>query len=208
VFQYDYWASQAGEPNKKSYSEEKKSTERLKWSTPEDLLCLSKITSLFLERWENIDFKSETPNYLSLITLLLLLCHNWKKGGLSAYLDRDHYSFFWSNKDFHAHRQDPDYQRLEAGWDEKRSFLRQAPDHILQLAAGTDPLVVLLATQLKQGLQEIIQPVKPSLEGFSLLPENRIFTTFFDVTIDPQTGGIQRLLQHSPSHVLGRSFGA
>jgi len=60
---------------------------------------------------------------------MLIPEHNW---GLSngQFLDNDHYMTYWSNKDFHEHRQDDQYQLLESGWREKRAFLYSLPETI------------------------------------------------------------------------------
>ena len=60
-------------------------------------------------------------------------------GGLSdsAYLDKAHYSVYWSNINFHKHKEDTDYNDLVEGWAEKRGFLNEAGSFLREVGQGT-----------------------------------------------------------------------
>lgn len=78
---------------------------------------------------------------------------------VGQYLNSDEYSKIWTNSDFYNHRNSSDFQLLDAGWREARSFLfnstHSLPDH--------------LKKQVHERIIQNITPKKPDLKKYKLL---------------------------------------
>uniref|UniRef100_A0A6B2KYT1 Glycoside hydrolase family 38 N-terminal domain-containing protein n=1 Tax=Arcella intermedia TaxID=1963864 RepID=A0A6B2KYT1_9EUKA len=159
--------------------------------------------SMFREiRRTMIQYEKEKGPVGSLDTILRRLMnipeHNW---GLSlTYLSDAQYREYWSNIQFQQHRHEDNYQLLEAGWREKRSFLQTIPSYLLNSEHTQHQELGLL---LHNKLQQMI-PIKADLSSYHKIhwsPQEIYNTKYFSFQID-STGAINYLLQTQPSKYL------
>ena len=114
------------------------------------------------------------------IPLLMVAEHTW---GLDVKKYLGDYGIY-SPEAFKMARSKPNFKRMEESWEEKREYLNTA---VAQLAPDK-------ATEARKKL-ESLKPIPPDKSSFTKLENHKLEfdTLFYELKIDPKTGGIIRL---------------
>eukprot|EP01121_Diplochlamys_sp_Union-15-3_P016239 TRINITY_DN548_c0_g1_i4.p1 TRINITY_DN548_c0_g1~~TRINITY_DN548_c0_g1_i4.p1 ORF type:complete len:608 (-),score=90.63 TRINITY_DN548_c0_g1_i4:25-1848(-) len=144
--------------------------------------------------------------------LLKIPEHNW---GLSIhkFLNQTMDERVWANDIFYEHLTEPDFQLLEKGWIEQRSFLFNSSDFIKSIAPK-DYRAHALAEAIDAQLENL-KPVYPKLEKYVKIPlklQNYTFSTkYFNIEFNTSNGAIIYLydklnnrLWSDPQHPMGK----
>jgi hypothetical protein len=130
--------------------------------------------------------------------LMMIPEHTWGMDEKTFLRDYEHYE----KEKFYAARQTPPFQVFEKSWQEQRAYLDQGVDALVDSA---------FSTEARDRLQ-LLHPKSPDKSAYQQADDRagRFETANFQLSFDPQTGAINRLVDRAtgrkwaaPEHLLG-----